>query len=436
MEFAHALHLLEQVKDDPQALTVATAQVVCARLHPDLFAVLEAAAIPHWFDRDILAALLQTDAAAAAPWLERLRLVPLVESYAARKGWNVHEATRLALRAALAQTQPERYAQLSRQAAAYFSDGEERSRIEQIYHRLAAAEPEAERHLRDLHLEWRDAGRYEALQALALVLEELRRGDSLRGTALARTLVILFEIRRGAMPSALAHEFAQQAVTLFAQAGDEPGEADARQVLGMAWETQGRLAEALREYRAYRDITRRLCEREPDNADWQRGLSVSYNDVGRILESQNQRAEALLEFRACMEIAWRLCQRDPGNLGWQRDLSVSHNRAGRVLQAQGQLGEALREYWAGMEIRRRLCERDPDNADWQRDLSISHYRIASLLETQGQLPEALAEREANLKLIENLAQRDPDNEQWQRDLDASRNALEALKQRMSVAPQP
>ncbi len=65
-----------------------------------------------------------------------------------------------------------------------------------------------------------------------LVLEELLRSDLLRGTALARTLVVLGWIRQSRMPLKLADSLAHQAVALFIEAGDESGEADARQWLG------------------------------------------------------------------------------------------------------------------------------------------------------------------------------------------------------------
>ena len=50
MDIKQALHQLEQAQGDPQALTITTARIVCSRSHPKLFEILEAAAIPHWFN--------------------------------------------------------------------------------------------------------------------------------------------------------------------------------------------------------------------------------------------------------------------------------------------------------------------------------------------------------------------------------------------------
>ncbi len=121
MDIEQALHQLKQAQDDPQALTVATARIVCARSHPKLFEILEAAAIPHWFNAEILAALLQTDTVTAADWLERLIQLPMVETFSARQAWNVHETTRQALRTILAQNDPEQFQTLTHLAANHFS---------------------------------------------------------------------------------------------------------------------------------------------------------------------------------------------------------------------------------------------------------------------------------------------------------------------------
>ena len=245
MDIEQALHQLKQAQDDPQALTVATARIVCARSHPELFEILEAAAIPHWFNAEILAALLQTDTVTAAGWMERLIQLPMVETFSARQAWNVHETTRLALRATLAKNDPERFQTLTRLAVEHFSGSEDTQQIEQIYHRLAGSETGADKQLLDLYHEWRRTGRYDTQQSLALVLEELLRSNLLSGSALARTLVVLGWIRESRMPLTLADSLAHQAVALFVEAGDEYGEADAREWLGRTLQSEGKSGKCL-----------------------------------------------------------------------------------------------------------------------------------------------------------------------------------------------
>jgi len=442
-DIAQAINQLKQAQNDPQVLTVTTARIACDQRDPALFALLQTAAVPHWFDVPLLAHLLHVDADTASQRLGQLIQLPMVERYAARQAWNVHETTRLALRNTLASTDRNQFESLSKQCAGYYTGLEDFQRIENIYHRLsagvgagvAAGDTTADKQLLDLYHDWRRNGKYDTQQALALVLEELLESKLLKGVNLARTLVVRGWIRGSRLPLSQADAQARQAIALFIEAGDDYGEADAHDWLGNTLQTEGNLAEALKEYQAGMAIMQRLCERDPENSDWQRDLSVSHNKVGGVLQSQGNLTEALREYQAGMAIMQRLCERDPENSDWQRELSVSHNCVGSVLQSQGNLTEALREYQAYMAIIKRLCERDPKNSDWQRDLSVSHYLIATILEThdpitQDHLKEALMHREADLAIAERLAQRDTTNVLWQQDLQASRQTLEALKQRI------
>jgi tetratricopeptide (TPR) repeat protein len=79
---------------------------------------------------------------------------------------------------------------------------------------------------------------------------------------------------------------------------------------------------------------------------------------------------------------------DPGNAEAQRDLSISYNNLARVLETAGQLGEAERLYREDLAIDERLAAADPGNAQAQRDLSISSNNLARVLVTAGQLGAA------------------------------------------------
>ncbi len=74
----------------------------------------------------------------------------------------------------------------------------------------------------------------------------------------------------------------------------------------------------------------------------------------------------------------RLAARDPDNAEWQRDLSVSYDRIGDISAARGDRDGALKAYKDGLEIGKKLAARDPGNAEWQRDLSVSYDRIGDI----------------------------------------------------------
>jgi tetratricopeptide (TPR) repeat protein len=192
---------------------------------------------------------------------------------------------------------------------------------------------------------------------------------------------------------------------------------------------QGDLPEALKSFRDGLAIADRLAGADPDNTEWQRHLSVFYNRVGDVLVAQGKLPEALKPFRDNLAIADRLARADPDNAGWQRDLSVSYNRVGDVLVAQDNLPEALKSFRDSLSIADRLAKADPGNAGSQRDLSISHNKIGGVLVAQGNLPEALKSFRIGLGIADRLAKADPDNAGWQRDLAVAHERIGGIHER-------
>jgi uncharacterized caspase-like protein len=168
---------------------------------------------------------------------------------------------------------------------------------------------------------------------------------------------------------------------------------------------QGSLPEARRLYESASAIADRLAKADPNNAGWQRDLSVSYNKVGDVLVAQGNLPEALKSFQGSLAIRDRLAKADPNNAGWQRDLSVSYNKVGDVLVAQGNLPEALKSFQASLAIADRLAKADPNNAGWQRDLAVSNERLGDMLAKEGNAAEAIAAFERALSIYETLTTR-------------------------------
>ncbi len=186
---------------------------------------------------------------------------------------------------------------------------------------------------------------------------------------------------------------------------------------------QGNLTGALSPYKSGIKIAEAVARADPNNAGWQRDLSVSYNKVGDVLVAQGNLPEALKSFKDSLAIADRLAKADPNNAGWQRDLSVSYEKVGGVLMAEGNLPEALKSFKDSLAIRDRLAKADPNNAGWQRDLSVSYNKVGDVLVDQGNLPEALKSFKDSLAIADRLAKADPNNAGWQRDLSVSYNKV-------------
>src|SRR5262249_20668936 len=156
-----------------------------------------------------------------------------------------HEATRLALRAHMAEEDRPRFADLSGRAAACFEGDDAHLRIERVYHRLIASPVAGAEKLAALYGTWRDAGRPEWLQSLGVALADLIALPAIEPAARARTILSLALIRRERVSLAKTEQSAREALQIFCELADAIGENEARDLLGDALDSGGRLADAL-----------------------------------------------------------------------------------------------------------------------------------------------------------------------------------------------
>ncbi|MDB6025452.1 MAG: hypothetical protein JWM68_1675 [Verrucomicrobiales bacterium] len=492
--FDQLLKNLQAAQGDTAKLALVTFDFAVAG-NPTLRAAAEMAAIPHWFDAKTLAALLPEQATQAENLVAQLAALPMIEPYHRAHGdpaWNVHEATRLALRDRLLANEPERFRQLSRRAAASYGSANPDApdfalTCEHLYHQLAGQTDAGDVALDKVSGNWRADSRVERLQTLARLLEELLvsqpappllpRGQGLSymsiaaarenhqstpaTVALLKKAEVIFRELVASDPDnaarqrdlsvsynglgdlAVAQGQLDDAARAYADgltirkklAASNPSNTQWQRDLSVSYVKLGSVAVAQRQFdvaaRAYADgltIHKKLAASDPGNSGRQRDLSISYERLGDVAVTQGQLDEAARAYGERLMIAKKLTAGDPSNTQWQRDLSISYERLGNVAVAQGQLKDAARAYGDGLKIRKKLTARDPGNTQWQRDLSISFFKISKLQAQQQQWPEALANAEASLKIDERLSQHDPSIATWQQDVKASRAWVEKLRQ--------
>jgi tetratricopeptide (TPR) repeat protein len=205
----------------------------------------------------------------------------------------------------------------------------------------------------------------------------------------------------------------------------DPDNAEWQRDLSVVYERIGdvqvasNLADALKSYRDSLAIRDRLAKSDPGNADRQRDLSVTYEKVGDVLRAQGDFAGAEKSYRDSLGIRDRLAKSDRGNAEWQRDLSVAYNKVGDVQVKQGDLAGAEKSYRDSLAIRDQLAKSDPSNAEWQRDLSVSYNRVGDVQGKQGDLAGAMKSHLDSLVIRKGLAKSDSGNALWQRDLSVS-----------------
>ena len=153
-----------------------------------------AAAIPHWFDESFLAALLGDEEfarlAAVDGWATLLKQ-SYVEPFPGH-GYNVHERSRDVLLDRLWRTEPDRFRELSRRAAAYCNAQDQADpawTIERIYHFLISDPDEGADQLTDMGWEWQNSPNfaYDLVEALTRAAREHVDAGRLEGRGRAWT---------------------------------------------------------------------------------------------------------------------------------------------------------------------------------------------------------------------------------------------------------
>jgi tetratricopeptide (TPR) repeat protein len=208
----------------------------------------------------------------------------------------------------------------------------------------------------------------------------------------------------------------------------EPDRADYQRDLSVSYNKLGDLYRALGQGEQARQhylkalaIAERLAQAEPDRADYQRDLSVSYSRVGDLYSDLGQGEQARQYYMKDLAIAERLAQAEPDRADYQRDLSVSYSRVGDLYHALGQGEQARQVFLKWLAIAERLAQAEPDRADYQRDLSVSYERVGDLYRDLGQGEQARQYYGKSLAISERLAQAEPDRADYQRDLSVSYN---------------
>lgn len=441
MDLAAQLHILAAAQGDPARLALASVDLAYPDLpEPERSALkkaLAAAAIPHWCDEEILAALLGVSPAESAVRLARLRDLKVVEPFPARGegAVNVHEASRLAIRKRMAMEEESRFRALSGRAVAFFEpDTKPSGRVEWIYHLLCAEPNRGADELETLQREWSSTAYPEDKYALATALRELEEQWLVQGRALLWSVLFCAWTRVGRGEAASLEEPARRALELSRVEADQSADAEAQMLLGDVQAAKGQLDAAREAHGACLEIWIRLAAEQPTNAGRQRDLAVAHSRVGVGLEAQGKLSEAQLSFGESLSIIRRLAEQDPTNAGWQWDLAVAHSKVGDVLEAQGKLSEAQLSFESDLAISRRLAEQDPTNAGWLRGLALALLRLGRRSLASGKAFEALPYFVEASEIYQHLVRAAPDNPGWAQESDWAAAELEACRASLADSP--
>jgi hypothetical protein len=103
--------------------------------------------------------------------------------------------------------------------------------------------------------------------------------------------------------------------------------------------------------------------------------------MGDLYSALGQGEQARQAFSASLAIRQRLAEAEPDRADYQRDLSVSYSRMAAMLIEANDVPSALRMFASDLEIAERLALSEPSRADLQRDLIISLLQLGNYSET-------------------------------------------------------
>lgn len=423
MDTAEQLRLLEAAQGNPVKLALANVDLT----YPGLAAVereqlkesLLTAAIPHWCDEIILATLMEVTATEAEVRLTRLRGMRVVETFPSRgpNAVNVHEATRLVLRAYLAAEKSEWFAALTRRAYAYFAPAAEpHIKIEAAFHH-ALIEPVSGADAIDaLYLDWFLKGLIPEKLALAVALDELHSFHATPPLPRAVAAHRLADIRHGRQPVAKSLSLANEALAVYRINGDSLRTCRVLGTVGGCLQEMGQPEAALKAYTETVAISRKRVAETPNGIEQLRNLCISLQNVGDIANKMRRFDNGRLAYAETLQLRQKIALLEPDNKNWQRLVAMSLICLGDLDQAQGKLDDARRFFDEALELSRQLVALEPTNTLWQIGVSVCLNRLGNLHLEQGGPGAARHAFLEALEISRQLAKLDPADTTLQRSL--------------------
>lgn len=188
----------------------------------------------------------------------------------------------------------------------------------------------------------------------------------------------------------------------------------------------GDTAQALAHERESMQQCEKLLARNPHSDLYRSDLSGSHVKLGDLFLRLGDTVQAHSHYGDSVELLEKLVSDSPENTEFQRDMIISYTKLGEVFLQFGETAKALIHYEKAMDIAKKLAVRDPDNRESQLDLSVIHSKLGDLCLVLGEIRQALTHFEQNMKVMEGLVELDPNNTDFKRHLSVSQSKLADL----------
>ncbi|MGD9374109.1 MAG: tetratricopeptide repeat protein, partial [Desulfobacterales bacterium] len=166
-----------------------------------------------------------------------------------------------------------------------------------------------------------------------------------------------------------------------------------------AYRQQDRNSKALAAYQKSLSITEEIAAAHELRADWQRDLSVNYQEIGDVLSHEGRYIEALEYYQKDLAIAKKLNESDPHRVDWQDDLLRSYSRLGSLYIKIGKSVKALDAHKHGLSLAKALSAFDRNRTDWREVLCVMYQKMALTLFELKRFTDALQIAEESVEAL-------------------------------------
>lgn len=331
------LKRLAHAQNDEERTWLVTESLL-ATLPPAMQLILWAAAVPHWFDAEILAALRPELTDQTKALYEELKLLSFVEVFPGR-GHNIHEKTRKIMLGRLWQNNINEFRMLAGNAAQYFAmENSPAAQIEAIYHWVIASPNQGGNRFWNLAQTWCNDFRLAELESLLDNINEHHLVQRLEPSLIAKEAYWRGRVsfRTYYVDEALTQY--NRAILLFCEVGDQLGEAYTLKAIGDVLKFLKQNDDALEYYDRAIDLFRDLRDRL--------GEANTLKAIGDLLQFLKRNNVALAHY----EQAIKLFREVRDRLGEANTLKA----IGDVLKFLKLSSDALTHYEQAIELFREV----------------------------------------------------------------------------------
>ncbi len=149
-----------------------------------------------------------------------------------------------------------------------------------------------------------------------------------------------------------------------------------------------------------------LVAQDPTNLPHLQGLAPLYSGRGRLLMAEGRVADALIEYRKALTILRNLVEARPGNPFFRNELAITYRNVASALSASGAQADAVEHYRTAVSIFEQLIAEDPNDARVRRSAAYGYRDLGEAIAADDPAA-ALANMERGLAIFEEMAARDP-----------------------------